>query len=189
MEDQFLEYQILSAVDKAEGKLTQKDIAKRAGVGVASVNFALRLLAVKGLIKISKGNPRRLSYHLTPRGLFQKSVLAYNFVKRQSLIYEEVRTLLVSKLEQLTSEGVRAASIYGWTPLTEASVLYLISKGIEVISLYATGSDAPAHCNRIPCKPIEQFQADCDVLVLLEAIPRQLNVQIPVRTLICYPQA
>jgi DNA-binding MarR family transcriptional regulator len=188
MEDHYLEYQILRAVDQAEGKLTQKDIAKRTGVSVASVNFALRLLAVKGLIKISKGNPRRLTYHLTPRGLFEKGMLAYNFIKRQSALYGEVRTQVVNKLTQLAMEGVRTASVYGWTPLTEASVLYLISEGIELISLYVSGSDAPAHCNKIPCKPIEQFQADCDVLVLLEALPEGVNAQIDVRKLVCYPQ-
>jgi hypothetical protein len=188
MQDRFLDYQILSVVDGADGKLTQKDIAKRTGVSVASVNFALRLLAVKGYIKISKGNPRRLSYHLTPKGLYQKAVMAYNFIKRQSAVYGEVRALCVSKLEQLAAEGVRRVSIYGWTPLTEASVLYLVSEGIEVLSLYVSGPDAPAHCNRIPCKPIEQFQADCDVLVLLEALPRQISARISLRTLVCYPQ-
>lgn len=188
MEDHFLEYKILSAVDQAEGKLTQKDIAKQTGVSVASVNFALRLLAVKGLIKISRGSPRRLTYHLTPRGLFKKGKLAYNFIKRQSALYGEVRAQVVNKLNQLATDGIQTVSVYGWTPVTEASILYLISERIQVTSLYVKDTNAPAQCNRIPCKPIEQFQDDCDVLVLLEALPRDMNAQIGVRKLVCYPQ-
>ena len=101
MEDPILEYQVLDAVHVNEGHVTQRHISQRTGRSVASVNFALRLLAVKGYIKISGANPRNLRYHLTPTGILQKSILAYNFLKRQSALYEEVRKDVLEKLKGL----------------------------------------------------------------------------------------
>ena len=105
--DPVLEYRVLDAVDDNDGSLTQRDISQKIGCSAASVNFALRLLAVKGFIKISGANPRRLRYHLTPRGVVEKSVLAYNFLKQQSFLYDEARNGLLEKLEALREEGVR----------------------------------------------------------------------------------
>ena len=48
MEDPILEYQVLDAVHENEGHVTQRHISQKIGRSVASVNFALRLLAVKG---------------------------------------------------------------------------------------------------------------------------------------------
>ena len=53
MDDPVLEYKILEAVHDKEGSVTQRHISEKIGRSVASVNFALRLLAIKGYIKIS----------------------------------------------------------------------------------------------------------------------------------------
>ena len=52
MDDPILEYRILDTVHRSDGKLTQSHISKKIGRSVASVNFGIRMLAVKGFIKI-----------------------------------------------------------------------------------------------------------------------------------------
>ena len=99
MDDPILEFSILDAVHENHGNVTQRHISQQLGRSVASVNFALRLLAVKGYIKITGANPRNLRYDLTPKGLLQKSILAYNFLKRQNALYVEVRKDLLGKLK------------------------------------------------------------------------------------------
>lgn len=187
MEDPVLEYNILDAVHDNDGSLTQRHISQKLGRSVASVNFALRLLAVKGYIKISGANPRNLRYHLTPRGLLQKSLLAYNFLKQQSALYEEVRKDLLEKLRGLAAEEVRSVSVYGRTPFTEAAILYLISEGIQVTSLYIDSGDGPGTWNRIPLRPIEEFQGDGEVLVLMEPLPPSCEGKITIKKLVCFP--
>lgn len=130
MEDPILEYRVLEAVHKNDGSLTQRNISEKVGRSVASVNFALRLLAVKGYIKISGANPRNFKYHLTPRGVVQKSLLAYNCLKRRSALYEEARNGILHNLKGLRNEGVKSAALYGWTRFTESAMLFLISEGI-----------------------------------------------------------
>ena len=189
MDDPILKYSILDAVHENHGNLTQRQISQKLGCSVASVNFALRLLAVKGYIKISGANPRKLSYHLTPKGILQKSVLAYDFLKRQSALYEEVRQGLLKKLASLVAEGVRKAAVYGCTPFTEVAILYLISEGIQVVGLYADRVEPGGRSHKIPFRAIADFQPDCEVLVLMDLLPSPWDEEITVRKLICFPMS
>ncbi len=187
MEDPILEYHVLDAVDGNDGKLTQRHISQKVGRSVASVNFALRLLVVKGYIKISGANPRNLKYHLTPSGILQKSILAYNFLKRQSDLYEEVRKDLLRNLRELAAQGVRTVAVYGWTPFTEAAILYLISEGIHVKAIYSENPEDVPYCNRLPILHMNDFDSGCDALVLLEPLPELRDQQINVKKIICLP--
>lgn len=187
MDDPVLQYQILEAVQENDGNLTQRHISRKLGRSVASVNFALRLLAVKGYIKISGANLRNLRYHLTPSGLLQKTLLAYNFLKRQSALYEEVRKALLGKLKALATQEVQRVAVYGWTPFTEAAILYLISEGIQVVALYVEDVSRVYPCNRIPLRSLDEFQADCDTLVLLERLPSVSAEMLKIQQVACFP--
>lgn len=187
MNDPILEYNILDSVDENDGSLTQRHISKKLSRSVASVNFALRLLAVKGYIKITGANPRNLKYHLTPSGLLRKSVLAYNFLRRQSALYEEVRKDLLRRLRSLAAEEVRQVDVYGWTPFTEAAILYLISEGIRVNALYVPEIGKAHPCNRIPLRTLEEFQPEGEALILLERLPWPWEEKIGIRKVACFP--
>jgi DNA-binding MarR family transcriptional regulator len=189
MNNLILEYEVLNTIHGSEGPITQRDISRRIGWSVSSVNFALRLLAVKGFIRISGSNHKRLRYHLTPRGILEKSVLAYNFLKRQNILYEEARKGLLGKLNGLKDEGVTVAAVYGWTPVTEVALLYLLSEGVKVSAIYVNEIIEHSHCNRIALKTIDQFQPDCDVLVLLEPLAEEFDSRLTVRKTACYPIA
>jgi DNA-binding Lrp family transcriptional regulator len=187
-EDVLLSYRVLQSVHEDESKnITQREIAKRVGRSPASVNFALRLLAVKGFIKISGANPRRLRYHITPSGMMEKARLAYNFFKRQRDLYEEARNYFLQKLEDLSDERVKRAAVYGWMPLTETVILFIISQGITVPAIYVQKVGDVSQFNRIPIKSMEQFTNDCDALVLTEPLPPELGSQVEIRKIECYP--
>ncbi len=187
MEDPVLDFHVLDAVQKSDGKMTQRNVSERLGRSVSSVNFALRLLAAKGFIKISGVNPRNLRYHLTPKGVLQKSVLAYSFMKRQRALYDEVRNGLLKNLRTLSEDGVKTVSLYGWTPFTETAILSLVLDGIEVVSIYVERLEGLAGWNRIPFRLVDDFKDDCDVLVLMEPLPDGLEEKIAGRKLFCYP--
>lgn len=178
-----VEYRVLDPVHGNDGTLPHRDISRVTGRSAASVNFALRLLAVKGFIKISGVNPRRLRYHLTPRGVVEKSILAYNFLKRQSSLYEEARKGLLENLEALRAEGVRSAAVYGWTPLTEACLLYLMSERIEVKGVYVGEPSAVDYCNRIRVSTLDLLENHVDVLVVMEPLWPSEAERIAVRTI------
>ena len=66
-----------------------------ATISLGKLNYCLKALKVKGLVKISnfKKNPNKSNYIyiLTPKGITQKTKLTINFMKRKMKEYEELK--------------------------------------------------------------------------------------------------
>ena len=73
-------------------KLTQRELSQEMGVSLGKVNYCIRKLTEKGLIKISnfKQNPKKMGYVylLTPEGIEEKTRLSISFLKRKVIEYE-----------------------------------------------------------------------------------------------------
>ena len=80
---------------KNKPKSTQRQLAEDLGFSLGKLNYCLKALKVKGLVKISnfKKNPNKTNYIyiLTPKGIAQKSKLTINFMKRKMKEYEELK--------------------------------------------------------------------------------------------------
>ena len=76
-------------------KSTQRQLAEDLGFSLGKLNYCLKALKVKGLVKISnfKKNPNKTNYIyiLTPKGVAQRSRLTINFMKRKMKEYEELK--------------------------------------------------------------------------------------------------
>ena len=74
---------------------TQRELAEDLGFSLGKLNYCLKALKNKGLVKISnfKKNPRKTNYIyiLTPKGITEKSKLTINFMKRKMKEYEELK--------------------------------------------------------------------------------------------------
>ena len=74
---------------------TQRELAEDLGFSLGKLNYCLKALKNKGLIKISnfKKNPNKANYIyiLTPKGIAEKSKLTINFMKRKMKEYEELK--------------------------------------------------------------------------------------------------
>ena len=74
---------------------SQRELADELGFSLGKLNYCLRALKSKGLIKIEnfKKNPNKLNYIyvLTPKGLIEKTKLTVNFMKRKMTEYEELK--------------------------------------------------------------------------------------------------
>ena len=85
---------ILRKIQK-KPKSNQRKLAKELGFSLGKLNYCLKALKVKGLIKISnfKKNPNKLNYIyvLTPKGVAEKTKLTLNFMKRKFKEYEELQ--------------------------------------------------------------------------------------------------
>ena len=79
--------------DKPES--TQRELAEDLGFSLGKLNYCLKALKVKGLVKISnfKKNPNKANYIyiLTPKGIAEKGKLTINFMKRKMKEYEELK--------------------------------------------------------------------------------------------------
>ncbi len=76
-------------------KTSQRDLAQQLGFSLGKLNYCIKALQQKGLIKIKnfEKNPNKLNYIyvLTPKGIAEKTKLTINFMKRKMKEYEELK--------------------------------------------------------------------------------------------------
>tara|TARA_B110000027_G_C16122551_1_gene304246 strand:+ start:5305 stop:5637 length:333 start_codon:yes stop_codon:yes gene_type:complete len=81
---------------KTKPNATQRELAEELGFSLGKLNYCLKALIGKGLVKIKnfKNNPKKLNYAyiLTPRGIIKKTTLTINFMNRKIQEYEELKS-------------------------------------------------------------------------------------------------
>ena len=74
---------------------SQRELAEKLGFSLGKLNYCLKALQVKGLVKIEnfKKNPKKINYIyvLTPKGITQKTKLTLNFMKRKMKEFDELK--------------------------------------------------------------------------------------------------
>tara|TARA_B100000902_G_C27146321_1_gene831303 strand:+ start:644 stop:958 length:315 start_codon:yes stop_codon:yes gene_type:complete len=83
---------------------SQRDLAKELGFSLGKLNYCLKALKKKGLIKIKnfKKNPKKLNYIyiLSPKGIKEKTKLTINFMKTRMQEYDELKAELKDKYKE-----------------------------------------------------------------------------------------
>ena len=76
-------------------KTSQRELAKKLGFSLGKLNYCLKGLRDKALIKFSnfKRNKNKINYIyiLTPKGISEKTKLTINFMHRKAIEYEELK--------------------------------------------------------------------------------------------------
>lgn len=85
--------------------MSQRRLADELGVSVGKVNYCLKALIDRGLVKANNfrnsQNKRAYLYVLTPKGLSEKSRNAVRFLQRKTAEYEALR----KEIDQLKREA------------------------------------------------------------------------------------
>jgi EPS-associated MarR family transcriptional regulator len=75
--------------------ITQRELAVKLGISLGGLNYCLRALIAKGLVKMHNFNQAenklKYVYVLTPSGIKERSSLAYRFLERKIKEYEDLR--------------------------------------------------------------------------------------------------
>ena len=84
--------------------LTQRRLAKDLGISLGKLNYCLKALKHKGLIKIRnfEKNPKKINYLylLTPKGIAEKTNLTLNFMRRKMKEYDELKFELKKNMKK-----------------------------------------------------------------------------------------
>ena len=87
-------FEILRKINKSEN-ITQRKLANELGFSLGRLNYCIKALKGKGLIKMSnfKKNPNKIRYFyiLTPKGISHKTKLTVSFMKRKFKEYDELK--------------------------------------------------------------------------------------------------
>ena len=98
------EYNDLQILRQIKEDISQPSIAKEIGFSVGKVNFILKALVEKGLVKYerftSSNNKMKYSYLLTDKGIKEKMLLTQKFITRKKAEYEELQNELEVDMEK-----------------------------------------------------------------------------------------
>ena len=93
-------FNILRAIGNKPGK-SQRELSKDLDLSLGKINYCIKALREKGLIKIVNfnKNPKKFNYIylLTPKGISNKTRLTINFMKKKMREYEELKKELKNK--------------------------------------------------------------------------------------------
>ena len=74
---------------------SQRELASVLKFSLGKLNYCLKALRQKGLIKIEnfKKNPKKINYiyKITPKGIAEKTKLTFNFMQKKMQEYDELK--------------------------------------------------------------------------------------------------
>ena len=92
-------YRALALLERSPD-LSQRELARELGISLGGVNYALRALIERGMLKAQNfsSSDKKLAYAyiLTPKGLAEKSLLTARFLRRKIDEYEALKAEIES---------------------------------------------------------------------------------------------
>jgi EPS-associated MarR family transcriptional regulator len=96
--------------------LTQRELAEKLGISVGGLNYCLKALMEKGMVKMknfaTSKNKFGYVYVLTPTGMAEKAAITHRFLQRKMDEYEALKAeieALRSEVEKPGGEGAQKA--------------------------------------------------------------------------------
>ena len=90
-------------------ELSQRELGERVGVSLGAVNYCLKALIGKGLVKarnFSQSSKKiRYVYQLTPAGITAKAALTRRFLRRKKAEYDSLRAEIEVLAEEVSGSA------------------------------------------------------------------------------------
>ncbi len=163
---------ILDEVSR-DADLTQRNLSRRLGVALGLTNLYLKRLIKKGYIKVVNIKPNRLRYELTPRGIKQKTALAFQYVSDSYAFVREARRTITAALSEMQGEGVKSVVFYGSEELAEIAFLSLQEVGLDLAAVVDPRREGRAFCGRPIRNPNALAEVAWDRVVVVDRHPEQ----------------
>ncbi|GAW94035.1 winged helix-turn-helix transcriptional regulator [Calderihabitans maritimus] len=172
------EYEILSHLEKNE-VTSQRKIARGTGLSLGTVNLLLKRMVRKGLVKIERLNAKTLRYIITPKGMAEKTRLAYQYMKNSYRQIVKISEALEQVLEERKYQGQHDEVVF-LGPRDEIleilkiaagrlNIKYIIAESWEELKVKRNGTEDVLIITWISYSD-EKFSADENVINILEKI-------------------
>jgi len=95
-----------------EPDISQRDLADRLGVSLGGLNYCLKALVDKGVVRLENFSNSchkfGYVYILTPAGLLERAALTERFLKRKMTEYEALKAEIASVRSEASQENLTA---------------------------------------------------------------------------------
>jgi len=100
------QFQILKSLEQ-DSHSTQRQLSSNLGVSLGKVNYCIKSLIEKGLIKVNnfRNNKNKIqySYLLTPKGVEEKAKLTLDFIRIKTQEYDALKQEIASLKQEAKS--------------------------------------------------------------------------------------
>ena len=88
-------FDLLRKIQK-KPRSSQRELAEELGFSLGKLNYCLKALQKKGLIKLKNFRKKKnklnyLQYVITPKGIAERTKLTINFMKRKMVEYDQLK--------------------------------------------------------------------------------------------------
>ena len=109
MLDEETRYRLLRLLE-TNPELSQRQLAEAMGVSLGKVNFCVRALLERGLVKVrnfrDSNNKLAYAYYLTPKGARVKVRTTAGFLKRKLAEYQAIRKEIEELQREVRTHGI-----------------------------------------------------------------------------------
>jgi len=106
--DESTKYKIYKLIE-ANPEINQREISKELGVSLGKVNYCLKSLITKGVVKTrsfcNNKNKASYLYILTPKGIEDKAWVTVQYLKRKMAEYDNLREEIAALKLEIDREG------------------------------------------------------------------------------------
>jgi EPS-associated MarR family transcriptional regulator len=107
--DEATRYRLLKLLE-ANPEMSQRQLAGELGVSVGKINFCLRALLQKGLVKVrnfrNSDNKLAYAYYLTPKGAEAKVRATAQFLQMKMREYQEIEREIEQLKREVGTDGI-----------------------------------------------------------------------------------
>jgi DNA-binding MarR family transcriptional regulator len=167
------ELKVLAQIER-DPMISQRTIAKGVGIALGLTNSIVRRLVRKGLVTTRALPANRLAYHLTPKGIADKTRLLIDYVRTTTSFFCILRNAVSLRLGQIQAEqDVRTVAIVGVNELSDAVYLSIRELGLELGGVYDVAKAGTRWLGHDVSAPGEIIDADVVVMLDLYGITPQ----------------
>lgn len=160
----FRTLQLMSELENDEA-VSQRELASRLGVAVGLVNSYLKNFVAKGYVRVKNYPRNRYAYLLTPKGIAEKSRLAYQHLDYFTGLYTTTRREYLELFRRIKAEGVNEVVFCGIDEVAEIAYLSLHEAGLVLGAVI----DEPNERNELfghPVRPLAEAMASARPIVV-----------------------
>ena len=84
--------------------ISQRELSKKMGISLGSINMLLNKMVKEGLIKAQTIPAKRVAYMLTPKGMAEKASKTYQYIQRHYQYINETKERVKEYLKELMEQ-------------------------------------------------------------------------------------
>lgn len=127
------ELAVLESLHGATESVSQRELARRAGISVGLVNAVLKRLVHTGYVKTSRLDRRSIEYLLTADGFAHAALRSYRYIVNTFRGYRDMQSRLCALVGRLKTEGVTEFYLSGSGELADLVTLFFEEENLGVI--------------------------------------------------------